>query len=63
MNEGYRSHVQEPPNCFGEYLDLGSNQCDNCPWLNECEDEVYEQFLEEEEGDEDGNSSEQWTEE
>ena len=52
MSEGYRSHVVEPPDCFGEYLDLGSNFCLDCLWLEECEDEVYEKWLEEEEKEE-----------
>jgi hypothetical protein len=52
MSEGYRSHVVEPPDCFGEHLDLGSNFCLDCLWLEECEDEVYEKWLEEEEKEE-----------
>jgi hypothetical protein len=66
MSENYRSHVVEAPNCFGMHLDLGSLQCESCAWYIECQQEVYEkihQVLNEEEGDEDGNNHEQWTEE
>jgi len=38
MNEEYRSHIIEAPNCFGSFLEE-TDDCFGCPFADECEEE------------------------
>jgi hypothetical protein len=55
MSEGYRSHVAEPPNCFGQFLEE-TDDCFSCPWADECEEESAKDDFDANEIDLDGEN-------
>jgi hypothetical protein len=55
MSEGWRSHVVEAPNCFGHFLEE-TDDCFDCLWADECEEESAKDDFDANEIDLDGET-------